>query len=258
MAQVIGCPLYLVHVSCRESLEEITRARGEGYRIFGEVLAGHLMIDDSVYRHEDFEVAAAHVMSPPFRAKEHQAALWKGLQSGNLQTTATDHCCFCAPQKAMGKDDFTMIPNGTGGVEDRMSVLWTAGVNSGKLTMEEFVAVTSTNTAKIFNLTGRKGVIRAGADADIIVWDPAASKTISRDTHHQNVDYNIFEGMEVTGLAVHTIAGGRHAYANGDLRVNKGEGSYVKRPTFQPMFHALEKVAEAKKPTPVPRAKAAE
>ncbi|VAV98756.1 Dihydropyrimidinase @ D-hydantoinase [hydrothermal vent metagenome] len=253
LAEVIGVPLYLVHVSTEDALNEITRARSNGQRVFGEALAGHLLIDDSVYRHPDFTTAAAHVMSPPFRTPEHQAALWKGLQSGSLQTTATDHCCFCADQKAAGKDDFTLIPNGTAGVEDRLAVLWTHGVGTGKLTMEEFVAVTSTNTAKIFNIHPRKGVIRAGSDADIVIWDPTAQKTISAKTHKQNVDFNIFEGMEVTGLATHTISGGELRYKEGDLRCRKGTGSYIKRPAFPPMFSALEKIAQATRPTAVKR-----
>ena len=153
LAEVIGVPLYVVHVSTKDALDEIIRARNNGQRVFGEVLAGHLMLDESVYRDTDFTRAAAHVMSPPFREKHHQDALWKGLQSGSLQTTATDHCCFCAGQKAAGKDDFTKIPNGTAGVEDRMAVLWTHGVNTGRLTPEEFVATTSANAAKIFNLS---------------------------------------------------------------------------------------------------------
>jgi len=253
IAEVIGLPLYLVHVSTKDALDEITRARNNGQRVFGEALAGHLLIDDSVYRHPDFETAAAHVMSPPFRSKEHQEALWKGLQSGNLQTTATDHCCFCADQKAAGKDDFTLIPNGTAGIEDRMTALWTHGVNTGRLTPQEFVAVTSANTAKIFNIHPRKGTIQIGADADIVVWDPEATKVISKDTHHQNIDFNIFEGMEVKGLASHTISGGRHVYADGELRVEKGTGNYVKRPAFQPMFDALGKIAKANTPKAVKR-----
>jgi len=253
LAEVIGVPLYLVHVSTKDALDEIIRARGNGQRVYGEALAGHLLIDDSVYRHPDFETAAAHVMSPPFRSKEHQAALWKGLQSGSLQTTATDHCCFCADQKAAGKDNFTLIPNGTGGVEDRLSILWTYGVGTGKLTCEEFVAVTSTNTAKIFNIYPRKGAVRVGADADIVVWDPAARKTISAKTHKQNVDFNIFEGREVTGLASHTISGGVLRYRHGDLMVEKGAGTYVKRPAFQPMFTALKKIAAANAPKAVKR-----
>jgi dihydropyrimidinase len=253
MAEVIGSPLYIVHVSTKDALDEITRARSAGQRVYGEALAGHLLIDDSVYQNPDFESAAAHVMSPPFRSKEHQAALWKGLQSGNLQTTATDHCCFCAPQKAAGRDDFTLIPNGTAGIEDRMTALWTHGVNTGRLTPNEFVAVTSTNSAKIFNIHPRKGAIQIGADADIVVWDPEATKTISQTTHHQNIDFNIFEGMQVKGLASHTISGGRLLYAKGELRAERGTGSYIKRPAFQPMFHALEKQAQAKKPVPVRR-----
>jgi dihydropyrimidinase len=188
IAEVLKTPVYLVHVSCRQALEAITRARSEGQRVFGEVLAGHLLINDSVYRDKDFEAAAAHVMSPPFRSKEHQELLWHGLQSGNLQTTATDHCCFCAEQKAAGIDDFRKIPNGTGGIENRMEVLWHHGVSTGRLTMNEFVQVTSTNAAQIFNIYPRKGSVAVGADADIVVWDPAASKTISAKTHHQNVD----------------------------------------------------------------------
>jgi dihydropyrimidinase len=253
LAEVIGVPLYLVHVSTQDALDEIIRARNAGQRVFGEVLAGHLMIDESVYRSPDFEFAAAHVMSPPFREKHHQQALWKGLQSGNLQTTATDHCCFCAPQKAAGKDDFTKIPNGTAGVEDRMAVLWTHGVNTGRLTQEEFVAVTSANAAKIFNIYPRKGRIGVGADADIVLWDPSATKTISVKTHHQNIDFNIFEGMQITGKATHTISNGILKYADGDLRVEKGMGNYIKRPAYQPMFHALEKIAKANVPTAVKR-----
>ena len=161
IAEVIKVPIYVVHVSSRQSLEAITRARNEGQRVFGEVLAGHLLIDDSVYRDADFERAAAHVMSPPFRSPEHQVALWRGLQSGNLQTTATDHCTFCADQKAAGKDDFRKIPNGTAGIENRMEVLWHHGVNTGRLTMNEFVRVTSTNAAQIFNIYPRKGSVVA-------------------------------------------------------------------------------------------------
>jgi dihydropyrimidinase len=221
--------------------------------VFGEVLAGHLLVDDSVYLDKDFEVAAAHVMSPPFRSKDHQEALWHGLQSGNLQTTATDHCCFCADQKAAGKDDFRLIPNGTGGVENRLEVLWDHGVNTGRLTMNEFVAVTSTNAAQIFNVYPRKGSISVGADADIVVWDPEATKTISAKTHHQNVDYNIFEGMTVTGCASHTLSQGKVVYANGELNVERGAGRYVDRPSFAPFYDALQKQAQRQQPVAVKR-----
>lgn len=254
-AEVIGVPVYLVHVSTKEALGHIAAARGEGSRVYGEVLAGHLLVDDSVYRHEDWSVAAAHVMSPPFRPKEHQEALWRGLQSGALQTTATDHCCFCDNQKAMGREDFSKIPNGTAGIEDRLAVLWTHGVNTGRLTAEEFVAATSTNAAKIFNIYPRKGVIAVGADADIVVWDSAARKTISARTHRQKVDFNIFEGLEVTGLPSHTVSQGVVVYKDGDLRAVKGAGRYVKRPAFNPVFDALAKRAARNAPSAVRRAK---
>jgi len=254
-AEVIGVPLYIVHVSCKDALDEIIRARNAGLRVYGEVLAGHLLVDESVYRNPDFTFAAAHVMSPPFRAKPHQEALWQGLQGGNLQTTATDHCCFCADQKAAGRDDFSKIPNGTGGVEDRMAVLWTHGVNSGRLTPEEFVAITSANAARIFNLYPRKGSISVGADADIVVWDPEASKTISAKTHHQQVDFNIFEGMQVRGLPSHTISQGKLTYVKGELRAERGAGRYLKRPAYTSAFAALEKIASAQQAKSVPRNK---
>ena len=241
-AEVVGVPIYVVHTSTIDALDVITLARNNGQRVYAEVLAGHLLVDDSVYQSKDWGFAAAHVMSPPFRAKEHQAALWKGLMGGNLQTTATDHCCFCAPQKGAGRDDFTKIPNGTGGVEDRMAVLWTHGVETGRLTPEEFVAVTSANAAKIFNIYPRKGAILAGADADLVVWDPKAKRTISAKTHHQNVDFSIFEGMEVTGVPSHTVANGKIVYAKGELRAVKGAGRYIKRPPFPSSFKAMDKM----------------
>jgi dihydropyrimidinase len=253
IAEVLGVPIYLVHVSSRQSLEAITRARNEGQRVYGEVLAGHLLIDDSVYRDKDFTRAAAHVMSPPFRAPEHQKALWAGLQAGNLQTTATDHCAFCAPQKAAGKDDFRLIPNGTAGVENRMEVLWHHGVSTGRLTMSEFVRATSANAAQIFNIYPRKGSVSVGADADIVVWDPAATKTISAKTHHQNIDFNIFEGMTVQGCASHTLSQGKVVYADGKLNVERGAGRYIEKPPFASYYDAMQKQAERRKPTPVRR-----
>ena len=252
-AQMIDVPLYVVHNSCAQSLNEIARARREGQRVFGEVLAGHLLVDDSVYRNPDFDFAAAHVMSPPFRPKANKEALWRGLQSGDLQTTATDHCCFCADQKAMGKDDFRKIPNGTGGIEDRMHVLWTHGVNTGRLTMSEFVAVTSTNSAKIFNIYPRKGIIAAGSDADLAIFDPQATHTISAKTHHQKVDLNIFEGMELTGINVATVSQGKVVYKDGDVRTERGVGRYVDRPCFAPYYAAVEKRSSATAPISVDR-----
>ncbi|MFD2367696.1 dihydropyrimidinase [Pseudoduganella sp. GCM10020061] len=238
IANVLGTPVYIVHVSCAEALDAITRARARGQRVYGEALAGHLVIDDSVYQSEDKEYARGFVMSPPFRSKHHQAALWQGLQGGNLHTTATDHCTFCAEQKAAGAADFTRIPNGCGGVEDRMAFVWDAGVNTGRLTPSEFVKVTSTNAAQIFNMYPRKGVVAVGADADLVVWDPAASRTISAKTQFAKGGFNVFEGRTVKGINTHTIAAGRLVFANGDLRAVEGAGRHIDRPAFRPTVAA--------------------
>jgi dihydropyrimidinase len=253
IADVIGVPIYVVHVSCIEAAEAIARARARGQRVFGEVLAGHLVVDDSVYRDKDFAKAAGHVMSPPFRAKVHQDFLWRGLQSGQLHTTATDHCTFCAEQKAMGKDSFAKIPNGCGGIEERMMVLWEHGVNTGRLTPSEFVAVTSANAAKLFNIYPQKGCIAVGADADIVLWDPAGHKTLSAKTQLSKGDFNIFEGMQITGVPSHTLSQGQVVYAQGDVRAVQGAGRYLKRPAFGANFHAAQKRNAHLMPTAVQR-----
>ena len=253
IAQVLDVPLYIVHNSCVEALDALTRAKLEGQRVFGEVLAQHLLIDDSVYRDPDWRRAAHHVMSPPFRPKGHQEALWRGLQAGVLNTTATDHCCFCTPQKEMGKDDFRKIPNGTGGVEDRMAVLWHHGVRTGRLTPNEFVRVTSTSAAQIFNIYPRKGEVAVGSDADLVVWDPSGTRTISVETHHQNIDYNIYEGMEVIGIPAVTVSQGRVVWKDGDLRAVRGAGRYIDRPCFAPNYDAVIKTREQATPSAVKR-----
>ena len=253
IADVLNVPIYVVHVSCAESAAAIAQARARGQRVYGEVLAGHLTVDDSVYRNADFAQAAGHVMSPPFRPKGHAQMLWRGLQSGNLHTTATDHCTFCAEQKAAGIDDFSKIPNGCGGVEERLAVLWHEGVNSGKLTPSEFVAITSANAAKLFNIYPRKGCIVEGADADLVLWDATASKTLSVKTQRSLGDFNIFEGRTVHGQPSHTVAAGKLVYANGDLRAERGAGNYIKRPPFGPQFDALARKAALEAPTAVAR-----
>ena len=253
IAEVLGVPLYLVHTSCIDALEAVTRAKLEGQRVFAEVLAQHLVIDDSVYRNKDWRFAAHHVMSPPFRSKEHQVALWQGLQSGMIQTTATDHCCFCTAQKEMGLEDFRSIPNGTNGIEDRMSVIWEHGVRTGKLTPAEFVAVTSTNAAKIFNVHPRKGIIAPGSDADVVVWDPERSRTISAETHNQNIDFSIYEGMTVTGVPAVTISQGKVAYEDGELKTVRGAGRYIDRPCFPNYWHNQMLRNDLAEPTKVDR-----
>ncbi|MGH7185243.1 MAG: amidohydrolase family protein, partial [Pseudomonadota bacterium] len=205
------------------------------------------------YEQEGFE-GAKYVMTPPLRDKSNQDELWKGLRGNDLQVISTDHCPFCfKEQKELGRDDFTKIPNGTGGVEDRMSVLWHHGVGKGRLTPNEFVRVTSTNAAQIFNIYPRKGSISVGADADLVVWDPKGTRNISAQTHHQNVDFNIFEGMMLTGVPSHTISQGKLVYAGGKLEVVEGAGRYIDRPTFPVVYEAMKKAAEQRAPKPVPR-----
>ncbi len=253
IAKMLNVPVYVVHVSCIEAVQAIARARASGQRVYGEALAGHLSVDDSGYRDPDFATAAAHVMSPPFRAPEHQEALWQALQSGVLQTTATDHCTFCAEQKAAGHDDFTKIPNGCGGVEERMAVVWHGGVNAGRLTPSEFVAVTSANAAKLFNIYPRKGTVSVGADADLVVWDPEGTKTLSAKTQFSKGDFNVFEGRTVRGIPSHTVSQGKLVFVQGDLRAEQGAGRYIKRPAFGDNFVAADLRAQAQRPTAVKR-----
>jgi dihydropyrimidinase len=168
-------------------------------------------------------------MSPPFRPKFHQDSLWAGLQAGSLQVVATDHCSFTMEQKRTGLNDFRLIPNGTGGLEDRMPVLWSAGVNTGRLTPNEFVAVTSANSARILNMYPQKGVIMPGADADIVIWDPNATKTIQAKTQVSRIEYNVFEGVELTGLPVRVFLRGRLAAKDGKVMAERGQGRFVAR-----------------------------
>ena len=232
IAGVVGVPLYVVHTSCRQAMDAIARAKLAGHRVFGESLVQHLVIDDSVYRNTDWRSAAHHVMSPPFRAPDHQQALWGGLQGGTIEVIGTDHCTFRTEQKAAGKSDFRKIPNGTGGLEERMSVLWHHGVGTGRITPCEFVAATSANAARIFNIHPRKGTIAVGSDADIVVWDPKATRTLGVKHHHSRNDFNIFEGMQVTGAAAVTLSRGTILWQDGKLQPREGRGQYIERPCF--------------------------
>ena len=253
IADMTGVPLYIVHVSCEEAHEAIRRARMQGKRVWGEPLIQHLTLDESEYFNQDWDHAARRVMSPPFRNKIHQDSLWAGLQSGSLSVVATDHCAFTTAQKRYGVGDFTKIPNGTGGLEDRMPMLWTHGVRTGRLTMNEFVAVTSTNIAKILNCYPRKGAVLVGADADLVVWDPEKSKTIMAKSQQSAIDYNVFEGKEVTGLPRFTLTRGHVAVHDGEMRTREGHGQFVKRAPNTPTNTALSKWKELTAPRPVER-----
>jgi dihydropyrimidinase len=240
-------------VSCEAAHEAIRRARALGKRVYGEPLVQHLTLDEGEYFNKDWDHAARRVMSPPFRDKRNQDSLWAGLASGSLQVVATDHCAFTTKQKRMGVGDFTKIPNGTGGLEDRLPVLWTAGVNTGRLTKEEFVAVTSANIARILNVYPKKGAVAVGSDADLTVWDPAATRTISAQKQVSRIDYNVFEGFACTGLPRVTLSRGKVAWLDGDLRAQAGDGQYVPRDPFPAVHTALTTWRELTAPRPVER-----
>jgi dihydropyrimidinase len=253
IADMAGVPLYVVHTSCEEAHEAIRRARAAGKRVWGEPLIQHLTLDESEYANPDWDHAARRVMSPPFRNRRHQESLWAGLQSGSLSVVATDHCAFTTAQKRFGIDDFTRIPNGTGGLEDRLPMLWTHGVVTGRLTPNEFVAVTSTNIAKILNCYPQKGAVLVGADADLVVLDPQASKTISATTQQSAIDYNVFEGMEVTGLPRFTLTRGQLAVTEGKVTTEEGHGRFVPRVARPAVNRALSTWKELTAPRPVQR-----
>ncbi|MEM9059877.1 MAG: dihydropyrimidinase [Pseudomonadota bacterium] len=254
IADAAGVPLYIVHVSCEQAHEAIRRARQKGMRVYGEPLIQHLTLDESEYFDKDWDYAARRVMSPPFRGKEHQDGLWAGLAAGSLQVVATDHAAFTTDQKRMGLAGFPMIPNGTGGLEDRMPVLWTKGVETGRLTPNEFVACTATNIAKILNIYPKKGAIVEGADADVVVWDPKISKTISATTQKSIIDYNVFEGIEVTAQARYTLSRGEVIWEHGkNSQPRPGRGRFVKRPAFPAVNEALARWKELTAPRKVQR-----
>ncbi|MDR6816757.1 dihydropyrimidinase [Neorhizobium sp. 2083] len=253
IADMAGVPLYVVHTSCEQAHEAIRRARQNGMRVYGEPLIQHLTLDESEYFNKDWDHSARRVMSPPFRNKQHQDSLWAGLASGSLQVVATDHCAFTTEQKRTGVGDFRKIPNGTGGLEDRMPMLWTYGVATGRITMNEFVAVTSTNIAKILNIYPRKGAILVGADADIVVWDPKRSKTITARSQQSAIDYNVFEGKEVTGLSRYTLTRGVVAIEDGAIKTQEGHGQFVKREPYPAVNKALSTWKELTSPRKVER-----
>lgn len=253
IADMAGVPLYVVHVSCEEAHEAIRRARQNGKRVFGEPLIQHLVLDESEYFNDDWDYSARRVMSPPFRNKLHQDSLWAGLASGSLQVVATDHCAFTTEQKRMGVGDFTQIPNGTGGLEDRMSVLWSRGVGTGRITMNEFVAATSTNIAKILNMYPLKGAVLEGADADLVVWDPKRSKIISAANQQSAIDYNVFEGIEVQGLPRFTLTRGHVAVTENSITAEEGHGRFVKRESHPVTNRALSQWKAEIAPKPIDR-----
>ncbi len=235
LAQQSGCPLYIVHTTCEESLNRVKLATLRNQKVHVETCIQYLLLDDSLYFSDGFEGAKV-VMSPPLRKPKDQEALWAGINQNLVHHVATDHCPFCMDQKAMGKDDFSKIPNGVPGIENRVELLYSEGVVKGRISLNKFVEMTSTGAAKIFGLFPRKGTIAVGSDADIIIFDPEAQHTISAQTHHMNVDYNPYEGWEVQGKVRSTILRGTVAIDAGEAMVGEGFGKYLKRPPFDPRY----------------------
>ncbi len=232
IAEMAEAPVYIVHLSCADALEEVREARDKGIPAYAETCPQYLFLDYSLYEREGFE-GAKWVMTPPLREKWNQDKLWQGLQGNDLQVISTDHCPFCfKEQKELGRDDFTKIPNGGPGVEHRMSLIYNGGVAGGKISLNRFVELTSTSAAKLFGLFPRKGTIAVGSDADIVIFDPNEEMTLSVETHHMNVDYSAYEGMKVRGVTKTVLSRGRVVIDDGKYIGESGNGTFLKRSTF--------------------------
>ncbi|MGH9383592.1 MAG: dihydropyrimidinase, partial [Vicinamibacterales bacterium] len=228
LAEIADVPIYIVHLSAAEALEMVTEARDRGLPAYAETCPQYLFLSEDNYDEPGFE-GAKYVMSPPLRSKATQDRLWRGLAFNDLQAIATDHCPFCVKEKHLGDGDFSKIPNGAPGIETRMSLVYDGGVRTGRISLNRFVELTSTSPAKIFGLFPRKGTIAPGSDADIVIFDPEKTMTLSSETHHMKVDYNPYEGREVTGVAETVISRGRVIVDNGAFVGKVGAGSFLKR-----------------------------
>ncbi len=232
LARVADAPLYVVHVSCQPSVEPIALAREKGWRVWGESCTQYFFIDESMMEAPNWE-GAKYIYTPPPRPKEHQEHLWKAIRTDVLSAVSTDHCPFNWPeQKGINGREFPVVPNGGPGIENRLHMLWTFGVSTGRITPNRFVELVSTNIAKLFGLYPRKGTIAPGSDADIVIWDPNKKLTISAATHHTNVNYNLFEGTEVTGAPEVVLVRGQVIVENDELVAKPGAGQFVKRARF--------------------------
>ena len=228
-AEATGAAAYVVHLSCNESLREVMRARYAGVRAFVEIVIPYLTVDMTYAELPDFE-GAKYVMSPPLRHKRNQELFWNGLQQGFVHTVATDHAPFdFNGQKDMGRDDFTKIPNGIPSLEERVKLLYSCGVATGKIDLHTFVNAASTQAAKIFGLYPQKGTIQLGADADLVIYDPDYKGVISQKTHSMNVDYSAFEGWEIQGRPETVTVRGEVAVEQGEWKGTFGRGQMVRR-----------------------------
>lgn len=239
LAGIADAPLYVVHMTCRESLEQLELGRRRGLKVMGETCTQYLFLTVDDLAKPGFE-GAKYVCSPPVREAEDQAALWESLSSGLLQVVSTDHAPFFyeggvngrPAGKELGRDSFTKIPNGMPGIEDRLMVMWDHGVNKGRFSRSRFVELMSTNPAKIFGMYPQKGEIAVGSDADILIWDPNKTHTISASTHHMNTDYNVYEGMTVKGMPVKVYLRGKLIVDGDQWLQEQGEGRYIRRKPY--------------------------
>ena len=227
IADAADAPVMVVHLTNRKAFEEVMHARMNGQKVYAETCPQYLLLDDSVYSKPDFE-GAKYVCAPPIRKKTDQDFLWKALANGDIQTVATDQCSFTMEQKALGKDDFTKIPGGLPGVQTRGTLLYTYGVRTGKITQEQMCRLLSENAAKLYGVYPKKGVIREGSDADIVVFDPEKENVISAKTHLYNTDNNPYEGFKLHGDIDSVYLRGAHVVQNGKVLVEKA-GKYIKR-----------------------------
>jgi dihydropyrimidinase len=232
LAHVAGCNLYVVHVSCKESIDPIARAKELGWAAHGETCTQYLFVDETFLERPDFE-GAKYVYTPPPRAKENQEHLWHAVATDILSVISTDHCPFrWADQKSLGRDDFSKIPNGGPGLEDRLMMIHEFGVRGGRISLNRMVELLSTNPAKYFGLYPRKGTVAVGSDADIVVFDPDKRVTLSAERSHSRVDYNLYEGTEVTGAPETVLVRGKVIVDAGELVGQPGDGRFVKRARF--------------------------
>ncbi len=230
IAEMAESPVYIVHLSCTDALNQVREARDRGLPAFAETCPQYLFLSIEDYG-EGFE-GAKYVMTPPLREKQNQAELWKGLRTDDLQVISTDHCPFCMKeQKELGRDDFSKIPNGAPGVEHRMSLIYDGGVVQNRVSLNRFVELTSTAAAKMFGLFPRKGTIAVGSDADIVIFDPERVQTISASTHHMNVDYSAYEGRKVQGTVETVLSRGRVVVEGNEFKGKAGDGRFLKRGT---------------------------
>ncbi|GIK39949.1 MAG: D-hydantoinase [Chloroflexota bacterium] len=236
LAGVAGAPLYVVHMTCAEAVEQLALGRAKGLPVMGETCTQYMFIFEEDLARPGYE-GAKFVCSPPVRQPKDAVVLWKSLANNTLQAVSTDHCPFWfeggikgrIPGKELGQGNFAKIPNGMPGIEDRMPVMWHNGVNGGHYSANRFVEITSTNPAKIFGLYPRKGTIAVGSDADIVLWDPRKEHTISAETHHMNTDYNVYEGMKVKGWPVRTLLRGQSIVIGEEWHGKQGGGTFLRR-----------------------------